>query len=531
MEKLYSCGLDGASIDLMSSKIEEILSSENLDNKKIIKLRFSAEDTMSIWAEELGVGTECRLYKVRRFGRTSLILTAEGKSVNPTEYRDELFMSVSSNLNMVTSLGLPAQYRYTGGRNELKFQLPQAKKKLSPIVKILIAIVAAVISGVILRFVLPDIGQTASSVLISPIMNTIMNILRMISGPLVFLSIVAGITGLGDAASFGKIGVFLTKRFVVMTFVLSTLIWVSVCWLFPVKLSQDSTSGNTGVFSTLLNMILDIIPSDIITPFQSGNALQIIFIAGCFGIGCIFLSEAVSETVNVVNQINAIVQAVMNGISSILPIYVYLCVCDMIINGDISDFSQILVPLLLIYGVNIILPLLYGFYASIRSGRSFPELIHSQLPVILMAFATASAAATFGNNVECCEKKLHIDKKLISFGVPFGQTLFMPGAACEYIILALFVAKQNEIAITPVWLVTMLIVASLLAIASPPIPGGGLSSLVILFTQLGLPTAAVGIGATILTFSDYISTASNVACLQQELLMDAKKLKLLNDKS
>lgn len=144
-----------------------------------------------------------------------------------------------------------------------------------------------------------------------------------------------------------------------------------------------------------------------------------------------------------------------------------------------------------------------------------------------MAFSTASSAATFGTNVECCEKKLHIDEKLVRFGVPFGQVLFKTGYVVSFVILTLYMAREYNVPITPVWIVTMLIVISVLSIAAPAIPGGMLTCALVLFTQLNIPESCLALSATVLTFSDYSCTACNVVCLQQSLLICAKKLGLM----
>jgi len=142
---------------------------------------------------------------------------------------------------------------------------------------------------------------------------------------------------------------------------------------------------------------------------------------------------------------------------------------------------------------------------------------------------TASSAAAFSTNVECCEKKLNIDEKLIRFGVPFGQVLFMPGASILFLILPLYMAKQYGVLMTPAWIVTMLVVTAIMSMAAPPIPGGALSCIMILFSQLGIPSSCMALCAAILPLMDYPSTACNICCLQQELLVCGKKLGMVKN--
>ena len=186
-----------------------------------------------------------------------------------------------------------------------------------------------------------------------------------------------------------------------------------------------------------------------------------------------------------------------------------------------------MLPLLIITGLCLVLPLLHGLYTSLKVGIPLSELLKSQLQTFLVGFSTASCAATFDTNVECCEKKLHIDEKLVRFDIPFGQVLFKSGIIVTFVILVLYMAKQNAVPITPAWIVTMVIVVPILAVAVPTIPGGMLSCVQVLFTQLSIPTSSLAISATVLTFSDYACSACNIVCLQQSLLICAKKLGLL----
>ena len=273
-------------------------------------------------------------------------------------------------------------------------------------------------------------------------------------------------------------------------------------------------------------MILDIVPGDIISPFQTGNAMQIIFMAICVGMGGLILRDSMTETVMIANQINSLVQLLMEWISKILPLYVFLSLANLIISSNLQEIARIMLPFVLIVAACLVVPVLYGLYTSLKVGMPFKELVRSQLPSYLVALTTASSAAAFSSNVECCEKKLHIDPKLVRFGIPFGQVLFMPDSVFLFMILSLFMAKQYGVPMTPAWFVSLIVVTAVLAAATPPIPGGTLTSAVFLFTQLGIPASAVALCAAVMTFSDYVGTACNIACLQQELLLTAKKLEL-----
>jgi len=520
--------LDSQSIDNMSQGIIKILKEEKINSKDIQKIRLCIEASMGIWATEIGENAECHLIKKQRLGKTILSLEAIGQSVNPTQYQDELLLSVSDNPNITKALGYPTEYKYIEGWNKLIIRTKT--KNQGPMGYMLFAIVLAILLSFSLRLFAQDIGTSLDNQLIAPLLDTLMNALRLISGPLVFFSIISGITGMEDITSIGKVGKTLIRRFLVITLVLATLLWLSVSYLFPITLSGNMMGE--GVFEKILQLFLDIIPGDIVTPFQTGNAMQIIFIGTSLGLTLIFLGDTVNEAVKIINQLNAAIQHLMSAFGKIMPFLIFLCISNLILTSKgLSDLSLFFIPFGLITLLDIVLPFLYGVYASFSTGVSYRFILKSQMETVLLALTTASSAGAFGSNVNCCENKLGMDKHFVRFAIPFGQILFMPGAVIHYLILPLYLAKLYEIPITPGFILTLLVVSSILAIASPPVPGGPLLGSVILLTQFGIPTEAMAICATVLTLVDYTSTACNIACLQQELLIDAKKLSLLTVKS
>ena len=140
------------------------------------------------------------------------------------------------------------------------------------------------------------------------------------------------------------------------------------------------------------------------------------------------------------------------------------------------------------------------------------------MPTFLIGLSTSSSAAAFSTNVETCEKKLGIDKRIVNFGVPVGQMLFMPGYVMVFIAPALCMAEIYGIAISPEWLITAIITSLVLAIAAPPVPGGALSCLTILFIQLNIPSEGIPVAIALNIIMDFCATAVKLICLQMEMV-------------
>ena len=515
--------LDASSIDQVSETLAQNLLEDGIVSKEVARSRICVEEVMRVWGEQLGEDKECRLVREKYFSKSYYAVYVEGKSVDPIQYEDSLFSSISNNPNMVKALGLNAEYRYAGGVNKL--MIYSSTKHSNPMKYVLFALFLALVIGSGLRLFVPDIATMVASTFVKPLLDTLMKMIRLISVPLIFLSIVCGINGMEDVAVFGKIGKRMIKRIIGMTIVFASICWFIISFWYPLSFSESTSSGNS--IEALLALVLDIVPSDLVSPIQTGNALQIIFVAVCLGVGMLFISDDTTISMSLLNQLNSVVQLLMRGISRILPALIFLCVMNFTTNSDAHVLVEIMIPLVTIILICLLFVLGYGLYASIVSKIPYFTLLKHQLPSYLLALSTASSAAVFNTNIECCCEKLKIDKFMAIFAIPFGQILFMPGAVVDNVVITVFMASKYGIDMTPSWVLSLILMATIIAIAAPPIPGGALSGITIIFSQLGLPMEAIPFATTIMLFSDYFSTACNIACLQQELLIETSSASTL----
>ena len=221
---------------------------------------------------------------------------------------------------------------------------------------VLICMLLGALLGGLFEFVLPEAGNVVQEWVVTPVFDTLMNLLSVIAGPMIFLAVYSGIYGIGDTITFGKIGKHLIVRFLLMTFVFLLLAAGLILWFFPVSLGEGHVEGNS--MMELYQMVLSIIPADIITPFQSGNALQIIFLACVCGVGTLILGKSVSELIKIVNQINAVVQLLMDTVGKLIPFFVLVCVMNLFMSGGFNNVSGLFKQIALCVSVTLIILLL-----------------------------------------------------------------------------------------------------------------------------------------------------------------------------
>jgi len=395
------------------------------------------------------------------------------------------------------------------------------------VVPVSIAVVSAVVISLLLKFFFPQVATVINEQAVTPVFDGMMNLLKTIAGPMIFLAVLSGIYGIGDLTILGKIGKQLLVRYVLMTYV--CLITALVLLFFFVKVTPGEFSSSSGTFSAILSLIIQFIPTDIVSPFLSGNMLQIIFLAIACGIGMLILGKRVSSLCMIVDQIYSVVQLLMEAIGKMIPLFVFISLFGFVLSSSASQITSFILPVLLISTSFALIAIVnYGLRIKFKFNISLAKLFKKLLPTFIIALTTASSAAAFSVNVETCEKDLGIAPNLTKFAIPLGQVVYMPLAAIEFLSISMIMAQEYSVAITPVWIATAVFVCGILSIATPPIPGGALSILTVLFLQLNIPAEALAIAISIDLLTDYIVTAGDITCLQEELVLCAAQTGNLN---
>ena len=499
--------LTNENIDFISAQLQEFLQDNGVEPKEITRLRLSLEDVLLQWKNYLTQNAKCSVNFGRRFWRPYVQLKVPGLKVNPYEVTDLSFGDGSTSRNLLAAVGLVPSYSYSNGNNILTLRPP--KKKLNPLIPLFLAIVLALIAGQFFTLVLdPPEQKLLAEKILTPLFATFIRLINLLAGLMIFFSVVWGIVGIGDINILGTVGKKLISRILLFTSGTAVLTLCTTLWFYPLDLSAGVSPASLGQQIWLL--LLAIVPGDFISPFQTGNALQIIFMAIGLGLLILILGERVEDTSRLASQLSTIVQLGMAYASSLAPYLVFVCLLQMSLTDLAPAGWSVMKIFLLGTGTEFLVQLLFTSCLSYTTRMSPGKIGRTMLPVYLAALSTASAAAVFGDNRRCCIQQLGIQEKLADFGVPLMQTLLKAGAVTNYLILALGMAELFNVPINPSWLLVAALMSILLALASPPVPGGLATCLTILFFQLGIPIEALAISIPLAQVMNFQVTATNV---------------------
>ena len=514
--------LDPAACDEIAARITEFCRSAHVERRDALRYRLAAEECLLFWLEHGFGGASIRLSMGRRFTAPCIVLEAEGKALDP--YRDESEDFGPFCGSILSNLRLRPDYSYENGWNRILFRVQ--RKRMGQLPKLGIVIAASILVGLLGQTLLPEavIGTIQQGVVV-PVYNTFFSILGCIAGPMIFLSVAWGIYGIGDAATLGRVGKRLMLSYIGVAF-LAAAFCTALFPLFGSGLS--AAAGREAQIASIAQLILGFFPSTVIEPFATGNILQIIFLAVVIGIALLFLGRKTSSVATAIEQVNYLVQFLMEFISRLVPYVIFLVILNLIWSGNLGILSSAWTLLVVLLAAFLVTAAVFLLYTALRRRVSPSVLLRKNLPTFLVALATASSAAAFSSNIATCEKKFGIAPSLCSFGVPLGMVMHKPVAAIYNLLLVFYFAAKYGVSCSVTWIIIAALISAILAIATPPIPGGGAAAYTILFAQLGIPAEALAVALTIDILTDFLVTAFEMFVLPYTLINVASGIAMID---
>jgi len=520
--------LTSHSINQAVKEAEEYLDQKKTDSKDLIRIKLGIEETLLFYQRELGENAWFSMDKGTLLGRRKIRLSIRGTMQNPQTASgfntdEDKFMHMS-----LLRMGKLPKWSYGRGTNVIIFQ--PKRKRLPDWQSLLIAIVAAVLCRVLMAFLPESVRSALLSSVAAPLLDCFLGFLNAVAGPMIFLSVVWGIYSIGDTSTFSIMGKKLGARFTVYV-CLITILMAVLCLPFS-GIDSDSIQGGSQL-SALFQMILNIIPRNLFTPFSEGNTLQILFEATIIGITMLLIGKETHVVANLSEELGYIVNGIMGVISRLVPIFVFASLTNILAESDTGSIIEGGVFFFSTFFGCIGVMLIHTACACIRLKISPVTLWKKTFSTFVISITTASSAAAFSDNIKTCTDDLGVSRMLANFGVPFGQILYKPGVSVLFLFAAMGVAINDNAQINMVWIITAVLVCIILSAAAPPVPGGMSASFTILFSQLGLPLEKLAVIISLTAILDFVVTATNIFSEQCILAIVNKEIdySLIEDSS
>lgn len=382
------------------------------------------------------------------------------------------------------------------------------KKKMSLAMQIFIALVLAIAAGLLLQ----KHAQFAETY-IKPFGTIFLNLLKFIVVPIVLFSIMCGIISMRDIKKVGAIGLKTVVYYMCTTAFAITIGLIGgnlFKKMFPVIATTD-LSYQVGEKTSLMDTIVNIFPSNFISPMAEANMLQVIVMALLIGFAIILVGEEKNtRIITACNDLNDVFMKCMEMILKLSPIGVFCLLCPVVAaNGAtiIGSLAMVLLAAYVCYIVHAVV--VYSFVVKTIGGISPLTFFKEMLPAIMFAFSSASSVGTLPINMECTEK-LGTSREISSFILPLGATINMDGTAIYQGVCAIFIASCYGIHLTLPQMLTIIFTATLASIGTAGVPGAGMVMLAMVLTSVGLPVDGIALVAGVDRIFDMGRTTVNI---------------------
>ena len=382
------------------------------------------------------------------------------------------------------------------------------KKKMSLAMQIFIALVLAIAAGLLLQ----KHAQFAETY-IKPFGTIFLNLLKFIVVPIVLFSIMCGIISMRDIKKVGAIGLKTVVYYMCTTAFAITIGLIGgnlFKKMFPVIATTD-LSYQVGEKTSLMDTIVNIFPSNFISPMAEANMLQVIVMALLIGFAIILVGEEKNtRIITACNDLNDVFMKCMEMILKLSPIGVFCLLCPVVAaNGAtiIGSLAMVLLAAYVCYIVHAVV--VYSFAVKTIGGISPLTFFKEMLPAIMFAFSSASSVGTLPINMECTEK-LGTSREIASFILPLGATINMDGTAIYQGVCAIFIASCYGIHLTLTQMLTIIFTATLASIGTAGVPGAGMVMLAMVLTSVGLPVDGIALVAGVDRIFDMGRTTVNI---------------------
>lgn len=382
------------------------------------------------------------------------------------------------------------------------------KKKMSLAMQIFIALVLAIVAGLLLQ----KHAQFAETY-IKPFGTIFLNLLKFIVVPIVLFSIMCGIISMRDIKKVGAIGLKTVVYYMCTTAFAITIGLIGgnlFKKMFPVIATTD-LSYQVGEKTSLMDTIVNIFPSNFISPMAEANMLQVIVMALLIGFAIILVGEEKNtRIITACNDLNDVFMKCMEMILKLSPIGVFCLLCPVVAaNGAtiIGSLAMVLLAAYVCYIVHAVV--VYSFAVKTIGGISPLTFFKEMLPAIMFAFSSASSVGTLPINMECTEK-LGTSREIASFILPLGATINMDGTAIYQGVCAIFIASCYGIHLTLPQMLTIIFTTTLASIGTAGVPGAGMVMLAMVLTSVGLPVDGIALVAGVDRIFDMGRTTVNI---------------------
>jgi Na+/H+-dicarboxylate symporter len=366
------------------------------------------------------------------------------------------------------------------------------------------------ILGVIFGVYIPQHVET-----IKPIGTVFLRLIKMVIVPLLFFSLVSGITGMRDPNSIGRVA-----RKAVMAYLGTTCLAVTfglgVAYILQpgagVVLDMGPVAEKNFKENNfdLLEFFIEIVPNNVFQAFADSNILQVVFFSIFTGV---IINGMDSSADPLRNFIHAAAKLVLKMIAIVVQLspYAAFALTAWVIGTQGLDIIYTLGKLVQAIILAFILQyLIYGLIIFVFCRISPIPFYKKSIEYQMIAMSTGSSKASLATTMQVCKNRMGVSESSTSFVLPLGASINMNGLSIKLGLSVIFFAQAMGVDLALSDYIVIILTGTLGSIGGAGIPGSFIIMLPIMLTSVGLPIEGVALLVGIDRILDLLSTTINI---------------------
>ena len=383
--------------------------------------------------------------------------------------------------------------------------------------RILLAMVLGLAFGVLLNITIAE-QQWVQNFIIDGVLKVVgevfVRFLSMLVVPLVFVSLISGVSALSDPKKLGRLGGKAVGLYMLTTGIAITLALIAAVVIQPgVGASPDVLiEREIAAQPSFTQVLIDMVPRNPVAAMASGDMLPIIVFAILIGLSIAMSGESGERVGRFFIDFNVVVMRLVGFVMLLAPYGVFALIAVLGATTGLQTFMGVLKYVLLVLAMLVIhAAVSYSLLLKLLTGLS-PRIFWSKMRgVLAFAFSTASSGATIPVTLKTVEHRMGADNKVASFTVPLGATINMDGTAIMQGIAAGFIAQYFGVDLSLTQYLMIVLMVIMASIGAAGVPGVGLILLAGVLASVGLPAEGIALILGVDRLLDMTRTAVNVS--------------------
>lgn len=363
--------------------------------------------------------------------------------------------------------------------------------------------------GILFGILLPEFSIQAKF-----IGDIYLNLIQMMIIPIIFVAVSTGIINIGSSSDLGRIGFKSIVVFVAM-FITTAAISLVISYLIRPgqRINMDAGVGYDGEITepSVADFFMNIVPSNLFQAISEGDILATILFTVIFSVAIVIVGKEADPVKTFINSLSKVIFKILDFIMELTPIGIIFLMAYAIAEYGAGIFSALGLYIFTAYFACIVVFILVMLIPVWLYTKFNPiDFIKGIYKVWLVSLSTTSSAVTMPTTMRVTRNDFKVSESITNFVVPLGTTINMAGGAVSFSLLAVFVSDFYDIPLGVGQIIYLVMIATILNMAAPGIPGGGIVLGASFLTLLNLPIELMGPIAAIYRLLDMAYTTMNI---------------------